>query len=94
MVNKKIHFNHDEEAFIEELKKHPQMFERFRAIMQLTNSSNGVISKADEVEELLIQEVRRLGVISMENWARGAEEQSARALKQSKTSVHCSKKKG
>ncbi len=93
MANKNTPFNHDEEAFMEELRKHPQMFERFRAIMQLTNSSDGVISKADEVEELLIQEVRRLGVTSMENWARGAEEQSARALKQSKTSVHCSKKK-
>jgi len=58
---------------IERLRKHPELMERFQSLLEITASAEGSVKKADEVEQLLIQEMRRLGSVSMESWAAGAE---------------------
>lgn len=82
-----------EKRFIEKLRGRPQLMERFEAILELTQSEEGELRTADEVEELLVEEVRRLGHRAMEDWASGAEERVAGALKQSGPGVRLRKKK-
>ena len=43
------------------LRERPERMERFGAILALTDQEGGVLRRADEIEELLVQEVRRLG---------------------------------
>lgn len=69
-----------EERLMEALRERPELMDRFEAILALTDSQEGALRTADEVEELLVEEVRRLGSHAMHQWAQGAEERAAREL--------------
>jgi hypothetical protein len=66
-----------EKRFIERLREHPELMERFEAILEVTQAGGKELLKADQVEELLIEEVRRLGNNAMADWLRQAEARSA-----------------
>ena len=85
--------NASELQLIERLRKHPELFERVRNILEITASAEGPLKKADEIETLLIEEMRRLGQATMENWASRAEQNLADQLKQKDTSASVRKKK-
>ena len=78
---------------IEQLRKYPELFERVRSILEITASAEGPIRKADEIEALLIEEMRRLGHTTMETWAGKAEQTLADELKQKHASASVRKKK-
>ena len=85
--------NDAELQLIEQLRKHPELFERVRSILEITASAEGTIKKADEVEALLIEEMRRLGHATMETWAGKAEQTLGAELKQKDASASVRKKK-
>ena len=78
---------------IEQLRKHPELFERVRSILEITASAEGTIKKADEVEALLIEAMRRLGHTTMETWAGKVEQTLGAELEQKDTSASIRKKK-
>jgi hypothetical protein len=78
---------------IERLRAHPELLERFQSILAITASAEGPVKKADEVEGLLIEEMRRLGQSSMESWASRAESTLAGQLKEKEPSARVRKKK-
>jgi hypothetical protein len=78
---------------IEQLREHPEMMERVQRILDLTGNSEGPLKTADEVEELLIQEMRQLGNASMNQWASQAEGRVSRELKGQDATVRSRKKK-
>lgn len=78
---------------IERLRQHPELMERFRSLLEITASAEGSVRKADEVEKLLIEEMRRLGNVSMESWAAGAEKAVGDQLKRTDPSAGVRKKK-
>lgn len=78
---------------IEQLRRHPEMMERFQGILDLTGSTDGPLKTADEVEELLIEEVRKLGHATLSQWAIGAEERVSQELKEQQSGVLSRKKK-
>ena len=82
-----------EEQLIEQLRKHPELMERFGAILEITASAEGPIKRADEIEELLIEEMRRLGNATMESWASRAEKTLGEQLKENDPSAGVRKKK-
>jgi len=82
-----------EARLIEQLRQHPEMMERVQSILEITGSSTGRLKTADEVEELLIQEMRQLGNRSMSQWARHAEERVSKELKEQDPTVRSRKKK-
>ena len=45
------------------------MLSRVQSILDLAYATNGPLRSADEVEELLIQELRQLGHTTMHQWA-------------------------
>lgn len=82
-----------ERRLIEELRQQPEMMERLQSILDLANSAEGPLKTADEVEELLIEEMRRLGNATMVRWAVGAEERVSGEFKKEDPTVRARKKK-
>ena len=50
---------------IERLREHPELMERFQSILEISANAEGPEKSADEVEGLLIEEMRRLGNATM-----------------------------
>ena len=57
-----------ETQLIERLRKHPEISARVQSILDLASATEGPLKSADEVEELLIQELRQLGHSTMSQW--------------------------
>lgn len=83
----------DELQLIERLREHPELMERFQTILEITANTDGPIKRADEVEALLIEQMRRLGNASLESWASRAERTLGEQLKQKDPSAVVRKKK-
>ena len=69
------------------------MMERFQSILEISVNADGPIKTADEVEALLIEEMRRLGNTTMGSWAAKVEERLSNELQHRETSVRARKKK-
>ena len=69
-----------EKRLLAALRNHPQLFERFEAIAALSHSQHAEPLNADQVEELLVEELRKLGNQTMEHWAIETEERLAQQL--------------
>jgi hypothetical protein len=82
-----------EEQLIKQLREHPELLERFQTILQISTSADGSIKKADEIEALLIEEMRRLGNATMQSWASRAEATLGEQLRQKDSSAVVHKKK-
>ncbi len=81
-----------ERKLIERLRERPELLERFAAIVELSANTE-TIKRADEMEELLIEEIRRLGNVTMGGWASGVEKVLAQQLKQKDPAAVVRKKK-
>jgi len=78
---------------IERLREHPELMERFQSILELSANSERPVKSADEVEGLLIEEMRRLGNTTMGSWAASAEKRLGEQLEQKDASAAERKKK-
>ena len=65
----------------ERLNAHPYLRDRFDQILGIAEDSEGNIEKADEAEQRVIDELRRLGQEILEDWATGKEKQRVEELK-------------
>jgi inosine/xanthosine triphosphate pyrophosphatase family protein len=86
-------FTDEEKQLIEQLREQPDLLARFQSILGLTRNEGAALKTADEVEGLLIEEMRRLGHAGMSQWAIGAEEHAGRAFKQQEPQARSRKKK-
>jgi hypothetical protein len=78
---------------IERLREHPELMERFQSILEISANADGPVKSADEVEGLLIEEMRRLGNATMGDWATSAEKRLADQLGQKDVTARAHKKK-
>ena len=78
---------------IERLREHPELMERFQSILEISANAEGPVKSADEVEGLLIEEMRRLGNATMGDWATSVEKRLAEQLEQKDASARARKKK-
>jgi hypothetical protein len=96
MTNKKsvsLELSEQEIRLVELMRQHPEMRARFESILKLASNSEGPLKTADEVEAMLIEEVRHLGHTTMNQWAVGAEERVNQELKEQQPEVRSRKKK-
>ena len=64
-----------EQRLLEALKKRPDLFERVESILELAKEEgSGPVRSADEVESLLIEELRKLGNETLSSWGASAED--------------------
>jgi hypothetical protein len=82
-----------ETRFIEQLRQQPEMLARMQSILDLAHATNGPLKTADEVEELLIQELRQLGSTTLHQWATQAEARVGADLQAQDATVRSRKKK-
>jgi hypothetical protein len=94
MAKKKITLSERETQMIERLRGRPALSKRFEAILDLSDSEQGAVKTADEIEALLIEEIRRLGHTTMEQWAVGAEKRIGKEHQESHPGSYCAKKNG
>lgn len=92
MTKKSSHRHAQEAQLIQRLRQHPELLERFQRILELSASTEGPLQSADEVEALLIEELRRLGNTTMSEWAAGAEKRLGDQLEQKDSSAGVRKK--
>jgi hypothetical protein len=83
----------DELKMMERLRRHPDILDRVQSILEIAENKEGPLKTADEVEELLVQEMRKLGNTTMRDWAGAAQEQVAEALRGQEPTLRSRKKK-
>jgi hypothetical protein len=83
----------EELKMMERLRRHPQILDRVQSILEIAENKEGRLKTADEVEELLIQEMRQLGNTTMRDWAGAAQEQMAEVLRRQEPTLRSRKKK-
>jgi len=93
MTKKNSPLSAQEQQLIQRLRKHPELRERFESILEISANTDGPIKSADEVEGILIEQMRRLGNTTMRDWAAGAEKRLGDQLKQKDASAGVHKKK-
>ena len=76
-------------ALEERLQAHPNLRERFYQILNIAEDAEGKIDKADEAEERVIEELRRLGQEVLQDWAVGKEKQKVEQLKKDLGPKNC-----
>ena len=77
---------------IEQLRRHPEIGDRVRSILETAGSEEGPLKTADEGEGLLIEAMRRLGHLTMTRWAIQAEARVGTELKDQDSSLLSHKK--
>lgn len=81
-----------ERKHITQLRKRPDLLKRFASILEISDGEEGEIRTADEVEALLIEEVRKLGNESMGQWAKEVETRSGAEHQKKNPGSYCGKK--
>ena len=78
----------------ERMEKYPYLRSRFESIMDIVEDTSASVDKADEAEQLLIDEMRQLGKEALHDWAVGKEKEKVNDLLHNKDGIkHHSKKK-
>lgn len=80
----------EEKEVIEQMRRHPELLKRIQGILNLADESG---CTADELEDLLIPEVRALGLAAMDSWSKQGEKEIGDQFKQSHPGAQQSKKK-
>jgi hypothetical protein len=83
----------EEREMMERLRRHPEILDRVRSVLEIAENKEGPLKTADEVEEMLIEEMRKLGNTTMRDWAGAAQEQVAEVLRGKEPTLRSRKKK-
>ena len=78
---------------VRQLRRQPKLMERVQHILEIANSSEGPVKTADEIEGMLIEEMRQLGNETMTGWAQQAQERIVAQLQREDRTVLKRKKK-
>jgi hypothetical protein len=81
-----------ETRLIQQLRQQPEMSVRVQGILDLAHAAEGPLKTADEIEALLIQELRQLGGTTMNQWATQAEARVSAELQAQDATVRGLKK--
>jgi len=89
---RKISVNAQEAQLIKQLRQQPKIMERVQTILQIAQAE-GALKTADEIEEMLIEEMRRLGNATLNEWAAQAHERVSEQIQTEHPSALKRKKK-
>lgn len=69
------------------LNKHPHFKERIEQLLKIVENSNGTLQKADDAEQRVIDELRKLGNDVLHDWALNREKQEYKKTSKNKASI-------
>ena len=73
--------SHDDKILLDRINKHPALKERVEALLEVIENTEGHYTKADDAERYVIEEIRKMGNVTLHNWARQAVEQTTAQLR-------------
>jgi hypothetical protein len=83
----------NEQLFINRLKQHPKLLDRLEALLNVVENVAGDCTKADDAEQYVIEELRKMGNDALHCWADTAVNKAAEQLRQQKSELHGNGKK-
>jgi hypothetical protein len=66
----------------ERLEEYPELKERVEELLALVENGKGDAGKADEAEERVTEEIRKVGLVLMQSWAKRKNERVSREADQ------------
>ena len=72
----------DTHMLVAKLDKHPWIKEWIASMLEVVENTQGDLKRADEAEERVIEEVRRMGQQVLQAWAASRVEHTEHALRQ------------
>jgi len=70
-----------DEEITRKLHAHPQIGERIVSILSVVEADSAGLKRADDAQERLVEEVRRMGQEAMQAWALGQIEQTEQEVR-------------
>ena len=58
----------DASEFLARLQRHPELQAKFDALLDIVDNASGDALKADEAEQLLFEQLRRMGQQAIQSW--------------------------
>jgi len=69
MSQPELNLDPNEIGFMQRLKEHPELPERFAVLLAVVENADGDSLTADEAEQRVIEELRQLGQRALQAWA-------------------------
>jgi hypothetical protein len=60
-----------DEEMVQRLQAHPQIRSRIASLLLVVDDTAGDLKRADDAEERVIEEIRRMGQEALQAWAQG-----------------------
>lgn len=83
----------NEQHFINRLKQHPKLLDRMEALLNVVENVAGDCTKADDAEQYVIDELRKMGNDALHCWADTAADKAAEQLREKQPELHGNGKK-
>jgi hypothetical protein len=79
--------------FMERLERHPEFREKFEELLGVAENAAGDAVKADEAEERITEELRKLGQLVLQGWANRKNERVTAEAERREEMTHKEKKR-
>lgn len=83
----------DDQFFIDRLNQHPKLRERVGALLNVVENTQGDCKKADDAEQYVIEELRKMGNDALHCWADNTVNKASDALREQQPKLHGNGKK-
>jgi hypothetical protein len=70
------------ESFEDRLNAHPELRARFELLLSVVENAQGDLIRADAAEQRVIEEIRQLGQVALQDWASRQEQQQSKSFSQ------------
>lgn len=69
MSQPELNLDPNEIGFMQRLKEHPELQERFAVLLAVVENADGDSLTADEAEQRVVEELRQMGQSALQAWA-------------------------
>ena len=85
--------NKNDEKFIEGLNEHPKLRDRMEALLNIIDNTKGDCRRADDAEQHVIDELRKMGNEVLQSWGEKAALKAGEELRKEQAGLHGNGKK-
>jgi len=83
----------NDQSFLSRLNQHPKLRERMEALLNVVENTAGDCTKADDAEQYVIEELRKMGNDALHCWGDNAENKASEQLQEQQPKPHRNGKK-
>lgn len=81
------------ESFEQRLNAHPELRAKFEVLLSVVENAQGALILADAAEQRMIEELRQMGQVALQDWATRQEQQQSEAFRREHPTANRSGKK-